>query len=60
MAAEMKMADWLYSLQANSYCNGDIKSNNVRRQNHDMMIVNRCYENVEQFRYLGKTITTKT
>jgi hypothetical protein len=25
-------------------------------QNHDIKIDNRCFENVEQFRYLGTTI----
>jgi hypothetical protein len=29
-------------------------------QNHDMKIVNRCFENVAQFRYLGMTITNQT
>jgi hypothetical protein len=26
-------------------------------QNHDIKIVNRCFENVSQFRYLGTTVT---
>jgi hypothetical protein len=25
-------------------------------QNHDMKIANRCFENAEQFRYLGTTV----
>jgi hypothetical protein len=29
-------------------------------QNHDIKIVNRCFGNVEQFRYLGMTITNQT
>jgi hypothetical protein len=28
-------------------------------QNHDIKIANRCFENVEQFRYLGTTITNQ-
>jgi hypothetical protein len=28
-------------------------------QNHDIKIADRCFENVAQFRYLGKTITNK-
>jgi hypothetical protein len=28
-------------------------------QNHDIKIGNRCFENVEQFRYLGTTITNR-
>jgi hypothetical protein len=28
-------------------------------QNHDIKIVNRCFENVAQFRYLGTTITNQ-
>jgi hypothetical protein len=28
-------------------------------QNHDIKTSNRCFENVEQFRYLGMTITQK-
>jgi hypothetical protein len=28
-------------------------------QNHDVKIANRCFENVEQFRYLGTTITNQ-
>jgi hypothetical protein len=28
-------------------------------QNHDIKIGNRCFENVEQFRYLGWTITNQ-
>jgi hypothetical protein len=28
-------------------------------QNHDIKIGNRCFENVEQFRYLGTTITNQ-
>jgi hypothetical protein len=28
-------------------------------QNHDIKIANRCSENVEQFRYLGTTITNR-
>jgi hypothetical protein len=28
-------------------------------QNHDIKIGNRCLENVEQFRYLGMTITNQ-
>jgi hypothetical protein len=28
-------------------------------QNHDIKIVNRCFENVTQFRYLGMTITNQ-
>jgi hypothetical protein len=27
------------------------------RQNRDMKIANRCFENVAQFRYLGMTVT---
>jgi hypothetical protein len=26
-------------------------------QNHDIKVANRCFENVAQFRYLGRTIT---
>jgi hypothetical protein len=29
-------------------------------QNHDVTIGNRCFENVEQFRYLGTTITNRS
>jgi hypothetical protein len=29
------------------------------RQNHDIKIGNRCFENVSQFRYLGTTITNQ-
>jgi hypothetical protein len=29
------------------------------RQNHDIKIANRCFENVAQFRYLGMTIRKK-
>jgi hypothetical protein len=28
-------------------------------QNHDIKIANRCFENVEQFRYLRTTITNR-
>jgi hypothetical protein len=28
-------------------------------KNHDVKIVNRCFENAAQFRYLGTTITTQ-
>jgi hypothetical protein len=28
-------------------------------QNHDIKIGNKCFENVSQFRYLGKTITNQ-
>jgi hypothetical protein len=28
-------------------------------QNHDIKTGNRCFENVEQFRYLGMTITNR-
>jgi hypothetical protein len=28
-------------------------------QNHDITIGNRCFENVEQFRYLGTAITNR-
>jgi hypothetical protein len=28
-------------------------------QNHDMKIVNRCFENVAQFKYLGVTVTSQ-
>jgi hypothetical protein len=28
-------------------------------QNHDIKIANRCFENVEHFRYLGVTITNQ-
>jgi hypothetical protein len=28
-------------------------------QTHDMKIVNRCFENVAQFRYLGTAVTNK-
>jgi hypothetical protein len=28
-------------------------------QNHDIKTANRCFENVEQFRYLGMTITNQ-
>jgi ribosomal protein S2 len=28
-------------------------------QNHDMVIANRCFENVAKFRYLGTTITNQ-
>jgi hypothetical protein len=28
-------------------------------QNHDIKIVNRCFENVVQFRYLGTTVTNQ-
>jgi hypothetical protein len=28
-------------------------------QNHDIKIGNRCFENVEEFRYLGTTITNQ-
>jgi hypothetical protein len=28
-------------------------------ENHDTKIVNRCIENVAQFRYLGKTVTNQ-
>jgi hypothetical protein len=28
-------------------------------QNHDIKIANRCFENVEQFRYLGTTTTNQ-
>jgi hypothetical protein len=28
-------------------------------QNHDIKIANRCFENVEQFRYLGTIITNQ-
>jgi hypothetical protein len=29
------------------------------QQNHDIMIANRSFENVEQFRYLGTTVTNQ-
>jgi ribosomal protein S2 len=29
------------------------------RQNHDIKIANRCFENMAQFRYLGVTITNQ-
>jgi hypothetical protein len=29
------------------------------KQNHDIKIGNRCFENVAQFRYLGTTITNQ-
>jgi ribosomal protein S2 len=28
-------------------------------QNHDIKITNRCFENVAQFRYLGRTVTNQ-
>jgi hypothetical protein len=28
-------------------------------QNHNIKIVNRCFENVEQFKYLGMTVTNQ-
>jgi hypothetical protein len=29
-------------------------------QNHDIKTANRCFENVAQLKYLGKTLTIKT
>jgi hypothetical protein len=29
------------------------------RQNHDMKVANRCFENVAQFKYLGMTVTKR-
>jgi c-di-AMP phosphodiesterase-like protein len=31
----------------------------MSKQNHDIKIADRCFENVAQFRYLGTTITNQ-